>query len=855
MENCYSTILVQTYVRVRASQNGIFKAPLDQILWELQNLSSTKAHNITDVQTPSQRAANVEELESALTVNLLIFLCGFLLWISSHCFSRSSAAVGDRVERSTKASEVPKRNYLSFLFLSGFTFAVLCLVNVLFLVWHKVLSSIVLEGHSLFFIFEKIPHTEIFSLTLVDGFIVLFFTELLHSLIIAPPAMDDQERLRRTVWFQGLPTHDNMRWWKPFRLNDSDLIRVRRDFSDALTDFLVAHEKQDSSSSHRTQQEQGSRSTFTGPSCDSIPSLDGTDHGESSHVEEVQIAVVVDEWARIQAELTEIKETTDTYLMKQEATLRDLKAVSKLQCLHRAVCSPVTCWYDIHIGNLMRRTELLEKQLEEISKGSKMLTGSAFVTFKDPSHSQVFLQEFGGLCWNFQSCSYFNFGRPPFASVTLTCERAPHCSDIVWQNLHVPLWRRRLFFWILSALLFVVMFVLVTAVGITGFVKPILEFVGRRGENWVPGFITPATHDFGKMRYWNTLLTEVPTMGLLFINSVFLPVIIQRISTWERSPLFSFTERRLLFLNFLFLFLNTIVVPSFGVATLNELLGVILSSLNEEIDLVQHLRFLLLNSPGIFMMKYLMNAICLSNMNEILQVSQNIYRFCRSIFLDVTPRDRQKTAMPWTFHWGYWYAWSLSVFAIGITMSIPCPGSLALVSVFFLVRYAVDKRNLDTGVYTLNTDIEGCLAVRVVRYLRVIVGLWWFMMGLCAYVGKMFGLVAVATPDGKQQMPQAGLSLMVLGVVTMLVSWALTARELSELKIQGLSTHNKRVKPPWDPLGGIRKSLQRGGPFSGTKENVKTEVKYCGDSVVIWDGTQLLGLSPPKQQNIAGGGN
>eukprot|EP00927_Polykrikos_kofoidii_P069614 TRINITY_DN6515_c0_g2_i1.p1 TRINITY_DN6515_c0_g2~~TRINITY_DN6515_c0_g2_i1.p1 ORF type:complete len:880 (-),score=102.41 TRINITY_DN6515_c0_g2_i1:361-2943(-) len=858
MENCHSISFVQRDIRVRHSSDGSFNASLGHDLPYRQNLSSTTAMNVTDVQSPAQRAANVEELVNALTVNMLFFLTFFSLWISYRCLCRSSVATGGRVDRANRLYEVPKRNYLSFLLASGCTFAVLFVVNVFFLAWHGLLRTILFQGRSLFVIFEKAPHVQLFSLIIVDGLIVLFFTELLHSWILAPPAMDGHERLQRTVWLHGLPTHDSMRWWKPFNLNDIELNRVRRDLSDALTDFLVDHERQNSSLTERTQPEQGFESSRIGLNSSSrsfgalgaTSSPEGTDRGESSHVEEVQVGVVVDEWARVQAELVEAKEATDAYLMKQGQTLRDLHARSHLQCVCRVACWPVTWWYSSRVDKFMGKIEVLDEQLTRISTGSKMLAGSAFVTFKDPRHRDVLLREGDVFSWSFQSFPYFSFGRPPFASVTLTCEKAPHCSDIMWENLHVPKWRRDLVFYTLVTLLFVVMLVIVTAVGIAGFVKPISDFVGSSGEDWVPGFVTQSIDTIYKKHSWRILLKQVPTMVLLFINSVLLPMVIQCISNWERSPLYSLVEQRLLSMNFAFLFLNTIVVPCFGVASLNELLGIILKALNKEVNLVQDLRSLLLNSPGVFMMKYLMNAVFLSNLNQILQFPQKIYRGCRSILMDVTLRDRQRTATPWTFYWGYWYAWSLSIFAIGVSMGVPCPGSLALVSVYFFIRYAVDKHNLDTGVYTLSTDTEGSLAVRVVRYLRVTVGWWWFVMGAAAYATKVFGLVVVATPDGMYWTARAGESLMVLGVITLLVAWSLTARELHEIQIRGLGQEDLQKKRLWDPLSGIRNSLQRGGLFSDgspSDEHATTAGGSRGAPVVTWDCTQLLSRSTPEQ--------
>ena len=86
-------------------------------------------------------------------------------------------------------------------------------------------------------------------------------------------------------------------------------------------------------------------------------------------------------------------------------------------------------WYGRKVALMKPLIEILSKDVESIRSSKKLMSGSAFVTFKHPRYRDQLLQEEEDdpdnpvSSWiSARSCTYFTFGRPPFASVTLSCE-------------------------------------------------------------------------------------------------------------------------------------------------------------------------------------------------------------------------------------------------------------------------------------------------------------------------------------------------------------------------------------------------------------------------------------------------
>lgn len=134
--------------------------------------------------------------------------------------------------------------------------------------------------------------------------------------------------------------------------------------------------------------------------------------------------------------------------------------------------------------------------------------------------------------------------------------------------------------------------------------------------------------------------------------------------------------------------------------------------------------------PGVFFLRYIVSCACLTNANSLLQIPQLIIRACARRAAK-TARESIEAEVPIVFAWGYWYAWTISVFALSICMSSTVPSSLPCATFFFTVQHWVDKYNLTRGVYGHGPDIEhqNMLATRVLHYLRAVISVWWGVVG------------------------------------------------------------------------------------------------------------------------------
>mmetsp|Transcript_8254 Transcript_8254/g.18478 ORF Transcript_8254/g.18478 Transcript_8254/m.18478 type:complete len:958 (+) Transcript_8254:137-3010(+) len=876
------------------------------------------ATNTTAVMQSTSR----DELVRSLGINVCVFVTALLLWTCCcHGPIFRDRAEDDGDKRSNKG-EVPMRNYLLYLQVSVYTCVTLSVLNMLFLMQHGLIISVFLRGESVLSVSDSVTFEDIFLMTFLDGAVVLGFSELFQKLIEVPEQGAMAERLNRTVWLQGLPTHDALRWWAPFRLNDIEVGRVQRDLVDALNDNLRAHRRGGEELLRgTTTMNLGGFSQTLGAfgNLSEAPSMhmmapnrptpidlketewrchldDGnpyyinittgivqwappeellTAQGrqlESPFVQEVQVAVVVDTWKQIQDDLHQAREYTATYEGKYQRYSADLRDAQR-PVLRRLISHPAAWWYWRRARHYEQQAEELEFELEQIREGKKMVAGSAFVTLKESRHRDFLLRhDSDELAWWILPIShaFFSFGRPPFASVTLSARRAPHPSDIIWQNLHVSKIKRSLVFWILSSILLFVMVVVITVVRISEFVVPVVGLIHaeldqlERNDLWqeyVPEYVQQAFGVVNIKVLSASVLEQMPSLVLLFINAVMLPLAIDFVISCERTVSHSQAEHARMLVNFFFLFTNTVIVPFCGVASLNELLSMFVQGLKDS-TVFEPIENVIFASNGYFALKYLMSAALFSNVNQLLQLSQHFGRWLKRTFIVVTVREKEKAAEPWPFYWGYWYAWNLSIFSLGITVSVACPSTLPVTAVFFSVKYLIDRYNLQTGIYASGTDIEGSLAFRVVRYMRFIVALWWIAIGACAYAISKFDAFAhhqLLNDTEKHSLWVSGIIFMAVGTFTFLLSWWLTARQLTILQHSGHRAWESSKTPSfWHALGEVlclvRSLESRMKPSyedHGGTGAPEVDVDYGKeskdkDTLLRWNGPELLGLEEPS---------
>lgn len=134
-----------------------------------------------------------------------------------------------------------------------------------------------------------------------------------------------------------------------------------------------------------------------------------------------------------------------------------------------------------------------------------------------------------------------------------------------------------------------------------------------------------------------------------------------------------------------------------------------------------------MHQPALFVIKYLMSCACLANVFSLLQLHQLVQR-CLARRCATTARKSVTAEEPLVFAWGYWYAWSCSMFLIAIGLSTAVPCTLPCAFLFFYVRHWVDRHNLRLGVYLHGErESENSYVIRAIHTMRSVVGAWWFL--------------------------------------------------------------------------------------------------------------------------------
>jgi len=371
------------------------------------------------------------------------------------------------------------------------------------------------------------------------------------------------------------------------------------------------------------------------------------------------------------------------------------------------------------------KVEVLKWELKSIRENEKRMSGSAFVTFRDARIRKLMLADTPP-CWQCggsagETSAYFNFGHPPFASVTLRCLSAPHPSDVIWENLHVTYVERISRFWIGTLLLLIFMVAVVTPVTVTTQLNAIIPELRERSKLFgrnvqrLLGITLP-----GSPELWTRMSFQLPTVIVLVINSMLLPMAIGIISITTKSHTRSKIEVNMMNLNFVFLVTNQLLIPLLGLTGLPALLEFLEFRLTEGSDtpsLLQLMDGSLLGSPGLFSLRYLLNCAFLTNASSLLNLPQ---LFFRSL-------TEQKD--PWVFAWGFWYASTLSILATTIALGVLVPSLLPCGALFFALKYRIDRYNLANRVFSCGPESQGCFIPRVVHIMRMIVAVSWFLIG------------------------------------------------------------------------------------------------------------------------------
>mmetsp|Transcript_120460 Transcript_120460/g.341314 ORF Transcript_120460/g.341314 Transcript_120460/m.341314 type:complete len:794 (+) Transcript_120460:47-2428(+) len=519
-------------------------------------------------------------------------------------------------------------------------------------------------------------------------FLMRYHTHLKRIHTVSSHLQDDY--IERTLWLTDLPSSDSQTG-KSFELEDKEFKKVEEDIALALE-----------------AKQYGSTRPYN----------------LHSYVERIHVAPVIDEWYHVSCRLRDMDERW--------------KAYNKLSIIPRFGCwgKLVKCWYDRKERTFKASKDFYSKKIKRIEAGRKRMSGSAFVTFQERDSQVYFLRPRPSILkCQCRHHNYFNFGRAPFGSVTLRCIQAPPPEDIIWQNLQFSRHCRRLKICIFTILLFVTMLLLVTPLVIgsqfgelqlpdkisirQADIKDTLDSI------CVNGYITCRENDF--LHYTSD---HAPTLILVAINSLLLPVLIEWIATAAGMHRRSSMEMVQMHLNLFFLLLNSLLFPLLGLQTLYEVGPLLTQGVKEgaDISILRQMKFL--QEPdkfAIFILRYILNATFVSNTISLVPIHIII---CRGIahWGAVTDRDVRDADTPWSFAWGYWYAWAISMLAIGVLLGVIVPSTLPCSALFFALKHSIDQHNLRHGIYAQGPENEGVFAIRALYYMRLIIAVLWLLM-------------------------------------------------------------------------------------------------------------------------------
>ncbi|ETW41352.1 hypothetical protein PFNF135_04337 [Plasmodium falciparum NF135/5.C10] len=105
-----------------------------------------------------------------------------------------------------------------------------------------------------------------------------------------------------------------------------------------------------------------------------------------------------------------------------------------------------------------------------------------------------------------------------------------------------------------------------------------------------------------------------------------------------------------------------------------------------------------------------------SNLSAILTI--------RSIFKILT----KKEISAWTFDFGYWYGFNTSILALILTFSVAVPFILPLGSLYFFLRYYIDKYNLIYEICRTNLDSHGAVVRTAIKFMLFSVAFFQLVM-------------------------------------------------------------------------------------------------------------------------------
>jgi hypothetical protein len=414
----------------------------------------------------------------------------------------------------------------------------------------------------------------------------------------------------------------------------------------------------------------------------------------------------------------ELKETIDLFrernelrkqvgLLNQAVGARDRQKISALRAKLKGVTQELKLGTDAN------------NEDHKISAVARHSTGNAFVTFLDSRHALQAAHKLTDA--DRISLASLHTGHMLLDDSQWKAQLAPGHKDVIWNNLCTPSsnfgkWMRYLFW---NSVLFVSMIVLVTPITVVHYLAPFvqnffelshLEFIGAYFQVYVP------------------------TLAVVLVNSMILPVMIAYIADQEHHILKAKRQKSIMTKNVFFFFLNVIVLPTFALQSIRSFLLLLTEKrgFTEWQGLVGNA---FLYSSGSFFIQYTIQAGLLGAGVQLLNLPQRLLRWYHLRHAQ-TSQDIKTARLQWDFDFGYYYSYRLTVFGLVLIYSVLVPLLLPCGLLYFVCNYWVDRHNLVNRVYAIQSAsgpaYRGRIPLTAMRY--VFMYLIVFMFGVSSYL-------------------------------------------------------------------------------------------------------------------------
>lgn len=181
------------------------------------------------------------------------------------------------------------------------------------------------------------------------------------------------------------------------------------------------------------------------------------------------------------------------------------------------------------------------------------------------------------------------------------------------------------------------------------------------------------------------LESYISPLLLFFISSLFIPWVIRKISEFENPELKSKRESRIMNKNFIFIFLNCTIVPLINLTMLQAFI------INRDIDYEGFIERVSHSTE--FLLRFLIQITFVSCTIQLLASPYFATKKFKK-WVNNEYSDENWEFQEWFFNIGYSVPYNASIFTMVLVFSTVVPLVLPLGSVFFYVKYLLDKYNL-----------------------------------------------------------------------------------------------------------------------------------------------------------------